>query len=335
MGNSVIESRKKDHVDFVVREGAQYSKSSGFDQYDFVHNSLPELAFDKINLSMKFFGKKLSAPMIITGMTGGYASAERINHDLASVAQKYGIAFGLGSQRAMIETPSLLKTFKVRDVAPDIPIIGNIGGVQLVKYGLDVVEKMLSVVDADALAIHLNPLQEIIQPEGDKDYRGVLKAIELVSEKLSLPVIVKETGAGIGTPVVERLHSAGVEWVDVSGSGGTSWSKVEYARSKNTNTVQGFDDWGNPTVECILECRDRFKIIASGGIRDGIAGAKAIAFGARMYGAAYPFIKAATESETRLDEVLSLFIKQTKICAYLTGSSDYEELRKAKLRMLA
>lgn len=320
------ESRKKDHVELVIRKGAQYEKTAGFERIDFIHDALPEISLDSVDLSTTFFGKKLSYPILITGMTGGYPDAEGINKALAKAAQENGFAFGVGSQRAMIEKPQLARTYVVRDVAPDIPLLSNIGAFQLKRYKPEQIESLVDAIKADALAVHLNPLQEVIQPEGDTDFSGVLDAIRRVCEYLPVPVLVKETGAGISQDVALRLKDAGVKYIDVSGSGGTSWSKVEYLRNGH---IPGFEDWGIPTAESIIQCRGILPMVASGGIRSGIEAAKSIALGADMCGAAYPFIKAYRSRE--LKTFIEVFKKQMRICAYLSGSRTVEELKKAKL----
>ncbi len=325
------ESRKKDHVELVIAKGAQYAKTSGFERVDFIHNALPEISLSSVDLSTKFLGKSIRYPLLITGMTGGYSDAEKINRGLAAAAQKHSIAFGVGSQRAMIEKPELAKTYKVRDVAPDIPLLANIGGFQLKKYSFGQIDSLVQTIEADALAVHLNPLQEVIQPEGDTDFTGVLGAISATCDKLSVPVLVKETGAGISQETAIKLKEAGAKWLDVSGAGGTSWSKVEYLRYLKNAGVHGFEDWGIPTVEAIIQCRGVLPLIASGGVRSGIDGAKAIALGADLCGAAYPFIKALRAKS--LEQSLGVFEKQMQICAYLTGSKTIEELKKAKMRI--
>ncbi len=329
---SQTESRKKDHVELVISKGAQYVKSAGFERVDFIHNALPEISLESVDLSTDFVGKKLRNPIIITGMTGGYSDAEAINKGLAKAAQEHGLAFGLGSQRAMIERPELVRTYKVRDVAPDVPLLANIGAFQLKKYSFEQVESLVQTVEADVLAVHLNALQEVIQPEGDVDFSGVLDVIASTCDKLSVPVLVKETGAGINQDVAIKLKGAGVEWLDVSGAGGTSWSQVEYLRYKAQCPVSGFENWGIPTFESIIQCRGVLPLVASGGVRSGIDGAKAIALGAELCGAAYPFIKAMRSK--KLDECLTTFEKQMKICAYLTGSRTIADLKKAKMIFL-
>ena len=320
------ESRKKDHVELVLEKNVQYSHSPGFERVKFVHNSLPELNYDEINLSTEFLGKKIKFPLLITGMTGGYKDAEKINRDLAKAAEGHKIALGIGSQRAMIEDSSLARTYNVRKYAPSIPILANIGGVQLTKYPLNKIRELVETIDADGLAVHLNPLQEMIQPEGDRDFKGVLNAIKKACEELGYPVIVKETGAGISAGVAMKLKHAGVSYIDVSGSGGTSWSKVEYYRGSNT---QGFQEWGLTTLESLNMCKGIVPLIASGGIRNGIDAAKGIALGAEISGAAYPFLQA--QKKGRTDKELEIWEEQLRIVCVLTGCKTHNELKHAKL----
>jgi len=320
------EKRKEEHVKIVLKKTTQYHKSAGFENVDFVHCALPEVDFSSVNLSTKFLGKKLNYPIMITAITGGYSGGGHINRQLAEIAEKYGLAMGLGSQRAMIENPNITETFAVRKLAPSIPIVANIGAIQLKQYSLRKVETLVSLIEADALAVHLNPLQEVIQPEGDKDFAGVLGAIRRLCNDIDVPVIVKETGTGISTEVAFKLKEAGVKYLDVAGSGGTSWSRVEYLRK---GPVKGFEEWGIPTVDSILMCRGVLPLIASGGVRNGIDAAKSIALGADIAGAAYPFLKALNEK--KIDEMIGEWEMQMKIAAFLTGSKDYEELKKAKL----
>lgn len=318
-----IRSRKQDHVESARKKDVEYTFSAGFSDVRFVHSSLPEMDFESVNCASSLFGKKVSAPIIIVGMTGGYADAERINLGLAAAAEKEGLAMGLGSQRAMIEKPELAATYKVRKNAPTIPLIGNIGACQLQKYGVKKVREMLDAVEADALAIHLNPLQEVVQPEGDSKFSGVLSQIGVFAKDLGLPVIVKETGAGISRETALALKKAGVKMVDVSGAGGTSWSKVEYLRSKEEAT---FADWGNPTCECVAACSDVVETIASGGVRSGLDAAKAIALGASFAGAALPFLKAKDAGAEA-----AKWKRDLRIAMLLTESKDIAALKKAKL----
>ena len=318
-----IRSRKKEHVESARNDEIEYSQSAGFSDVRFVHNSLPEMNLGDVDSRTTLFGKKMAAPLIIVGMTGGYQDAERINLALAAAAEKEGLAMGLGSQRAMLEKPELAPTYKVRKAAPSIPLIGNIGAVQLKKYGVKKMKAMLDTVEADALAIHLNPLQELVQPEGDNDFTGILEQIGIFAKELGLPIIVKETGAGISRDAAVLLKKAGVKMIDVSGAGGTSWSKVEYARSGEPPV---FADWGNPTCECIAACSEEAEVIASGGVRNGLHAAKAIALGASYAGAALPFLKADDPSK-----VAAAWKRDLKVAMLLSGSKNIAELKKAKL----
>lgn len=323
---SKTESRKKEHIEVVLNSDVQYSRGPGFDCIRFVHNPIPEIDLTSVELSCKFLGKTVRFPLIMEAMTGGYGDGGRINLALAEAAHEAGIAMGLGSQRAMLENPSVSGTFMVRKVAPDIPLLANIGAVQLKRYPVQEIEKLVTIVEADAIAVHLNSLQEVIQPEGDHDFSGVLAAIGRLCGKLHVPVLVKETGAGMSREAAIRLKDVGVSWIDVAGSGGTSWSKVEYARRGAT---PGFEEWGIPTVDSIRMCRGVLPLVASGGVRSGLDAAKAIALGADMAGAAYPFLKAYAEK--RLHEYIALWERQMRVASFLSGSRNYEQLKKAKL----
>ncbi|MEM4554892.1 MAG: type 2 isopentenyl-diphosphate Delta-isomerase [Candidatus Anstonellaceae archaeon] len=318
-----IKARKKEHVDAAMKRQVEYLTSSGFSDIRFVHNSLPELDFDAIDTTCQLFSKKLAAPIIISGMTGGYPHAKKINLSLAVAAEKEGVAFGLGSQRAMLEHPETAQTYKVRKVAPSIPIIGNIGACQLSFFEPAKVQEALDEVEADALAIHLNPLQEMVQPEGDRKFSGILAKIEQFCKEISLPIIVKETGAGISGQVAVDLKKVGVAMVDVSGAGGTSWSKVEYLRSKQRPT---FAEWGNPTSLCIAQCAGILPTIASGGLRSGLDAAKAIALGASFAAAALPFIKS---KNPQLE--IATWKQELATAMLLSGSKDLAALSKAKI----
>jgi isopentenyl-diphosphate delta-isomerase len=306
-----------------MKKDVEYGVAAGFGDVRFVHNSLPEMDAGDVDSGCSLFGKKMAAPLIIVGMTGGYPDAEGINLKLAAAAEKEGLAMGLGSQRAMIEKPELAATYKVRKAAPSIPLIGNIGGCQLKNYGVKKVRAMLDEVEADALAIHLNPLQEMCQPEGDKKFSGISPQIGVFAKDLGLPVIVKETGAGVSREVALQLKKTGVKMIDISGSGGTSWSKVEYLRSGERMT---FADWGNPTCECIASCSDVLEVIGSGGVRNGLDAAKAIALGASFAGAALPFLK-AKDAAAEAQE----WKREIKTAMLLSGSRNIAELKKAKL----
>jgi isopentenyl-diphosphate Delta-isomerase len=318
-----IKSRKRDHVEAARKHDVEYSVSAGFEDVRFVHQPLPEMAFDDIDTECRLFGKMLSAPFIILGMTGGYPGAAKINAKLAAAAEQEGLAFGLGSQRAMIERPSMAATYKVRKHAPTIPLLGNIGGCQLKQYGVKKVREALDAVEADALAIHLNPLQEVCQPEGDHDFSGILEQITIFCRDLGLPVIVKETGAGMSMEAAASLRQAGVAMADVSGAGGTSWSKVEYMRSGGAMV---FANWGNPTCISIAACSEIIETIGSGGVRNGLDAAKALALGASYAGAALPFLRARDPSAEA-----AAWKRDLKIAMLLSGSKSLWHLRRARL----
>jgi len=318
-----IRSRKRDHVESALGRDVEYAVQPGFSDVRFIHNSLPELDLEGINTSCEMFKKRLSAPLVVAAITGGYLEAGKINLSLAKACEKEQIAFSLGSQRAMIEKPGLAPTYKVRKVAPSIPLIGNIGGCQLEKYGVKKVRAALDDVGADALAIHLNPLQEICQPEGDTRFCGIADEIDVFVRDLGLPVIVKETGAGISHDCAVMLARAGVKMVDVAGAGGTSWSKEEYLRS-NREPVLG--EWGNPTCECIAACSEVLEVIGSGGVRSGLDCAKAIALGASYAGAALPFLRAKNPQAK-----IARWKDELRLVMLLTGSKDAASLKQAKL----
>ncbi len=318
-----IRSRKKDHVESAMGQQVEYASGAGFEDVRFVHNSLPEMDLGDADAMCHLFGKTLSAPLIISGMTGGYQGAEAINLRLAAAAEREGLALGLGSQRAMIERPDLAATYKVRKAAPSVPLIGNIGGCQLASYGVKKVRAALDEVEADALAVHLNPLQEVCQPEGDSRFSGILSQIGMFAKELGLPIIVKETGAGISREAALLLKKAGVKMADVSGAGGTSWSRMEYLRSGKPSV---FAEWGNPTCECIAACSPAIETIASGGVRSGLDAAKAIALGASFAGAALPFLKAKDPSAEAAD-----WKRDLKVAMLLSGSRNVAQLKKTKL----
>ncbi|MFH1199947.1 MAG: type 2 isopentenyl-diphosphate Delta-isomerase [Candidatus Micrarchaeota archaeon] len=333
--NPRTEKRKADHVRIALAKDIEYmTKSSGFDAVEFVHYSLPEMGFEDIGVSCNFLGKKFRAPFLISSMTGGYADAEKINKDLAAACEKTGIGLGLGSQRAMLEDASLKKTFFVRDVAPNVFLGANIGAVQLRDYGAKKIESVVAAVEADALFVHLNPLQEAVQPEGDRNWKGCLKAIESACDVISVPVIAKETGAGVNGVVAKELVAAGVKAIDVSGAGGTSWSAIELYR-KGAAAGKAFWDWGNPTVECLKECASAVNVplIASGGIRCGLDAAKSIRLGASLASAALPFIKAQQAGgEKAVEAEIRRFTDELKMAMFLTRSRGLSQLRNAALR---
>lgn len=327
---SVIKKRKASHIDIVLRHAVtNIRKTTGLEDVKMIYCALPELDYDKINTTTQFFKKKLSAPFIIDSITGGFRGAIEINKGLAAAAEKAGIGFALGSQRAMIQDSSLKDTYYVRDVAPTIPIIGNIGAVNLREKGtIAKVEGALKDIDADALYIHINALQEVIQPEGDKNFEGCLAAIAETCRAVDVPVIVKEVGAGISGGVARKLDRAGVAAINVAGAGGTSWSRVELKRGDGR--LQRFADSGLPTVLALVDTlrNTRKPVIASGGVRNGVDVAKSIALGASWAAAALPFLQAWDKG--KLDETITLWKDELRVTMFMVGAADIQQLRQKK-----
>lgn len=335
-----ITSRKDQHLDVILAGKARHGLETGFAEVRFVHEALPDLDHGKIDLGTDFFGRRLKAPLLISSMTGGPARAEAINARLAEAAQHLGIALAVGSQRAALETdgaPGLDMALRLR--APDTPILANIGAAQLTRgFGVDEARRVLDMIAADALIVHLNPLQEACQPEGDRDWWGVGAALEALVKALDAPVVVKETGAGLSAATARRLHDMGVAALDVAGAGGSNWATVEGERSTldgDKAHAAAFSDWGIPTARAIAEVRaacPRALIIGSGGIRDGVDAAKAIRLGADMVGQAAGVLAAATVSSEAVVEHFQILIRQMRTVCLCTGSANLTALRKAALQ---
>ncbi|MAO64738.1 MAG: type 2 isopentenyl-diphosphate Delta-isomerase [Balneola sp.] len=335
-----IRDRKKDHVELTVGDKTQYQHPTGFEQYRFIHNALPEVSFDSVNTEASFLDRSFSFPLFISSMTGGYADAGPVNAVIAEFCQQENLPFGVGSQRAMLEDESLTETFSiVRKKAPDAFICANIGGAQLIGgLSSDKLNRLIDSIEANAVIVHLNPLQELMQPEGDRDFKGILDGIEQLVTDAGLPVIVKETGAGISEHTARRLLNVGIHVIDVAGSGGTSWAKVENSRRSNTNASHQFNDWGNPTVECILELSKlewerSFEIIASGGIRSAFDIAKSLCLGAHFTASAQPIIKAVVnEGYEGLSQLYGQWQKDLKTILTLLGCERVSELNRSHLK---
>jgi isopentenyl-diphosphate delta-isomerase len=332
MAKSTTQDRKSSHLKICSAEDVEFKgKRAGFEDIDFVHCALPELDLGKIDISCSIFGKKLSAPFIIESITGGSAEAKEINRSLAEAAQQTGVAMGLGSQRAMIENPALADTYNVRDVAPDIFLFGNIGIAQIREYDITKIQEAVERVKADALFVHMNALQEAIQPEGNRNFENCLSSLQKLSSQLKIPVIAKETGAGISRDVALLLKDSGVKGIDVAGAGGTSWGAVELMR--NPGAHDSFWEWGIPTALSIVEVASvsKLPVIASGGIRSGVDAAKAIALGADYAGAALPFLKSSKKGSKQVVEELERWKEQLKTCMFLTGSKNISSLVNSQL----
>jgi len=336
----MIDERKLDHIRVCLDDEVEAVAGTGFRDVLMVHEALPELDMSRVGLGTEFLGHELSAPIVIAGMTGGHDEAKEINRNLAVAAQETGVALGIGSQRAALEDPDLAHTYSVvADEAPDVLRIGNLGGSQLVRgYGVEEAAEAVEMIDAGALAVHLNFMQEAVQPEGETDARGLLDEIESLCSELSVPVVVKETGAGVSMETAERLVEAGVEAIDVSGLGGTSWSAVELHRAEESDDASAvelgtvFSEWGIPTVQSIVECSGRgVEVMASGGVRSGLDAAKSLALGADVAGAALPFLSPANEGVEETKEVLELWMEEMRVATFLTGRGDVEDLKNARL----
>ncbi len=337
---SKISTRKADHVELVATEDVSYRDiRTGFDLLRFEHNALPELSLDDVDSSTTFLGKPLDAPILISSMTGGYAEAEKINAALARTAKQFGLAIGIGSARQALESKQYHKSFSVvRKEHPHGLIFTNIGGAEIAalhaKGKITSLKKIIDLVKADGIIVHLNPLQELMQPEGSRDFRGVLSAIDALCHQFRIPVIVKEVGAGISRATAERLINVGVRVIDVAGSGGTSWSGVEILRQKKNEraALDPFWDWGIPTVEALRAVKElkqtmTFGLIASGGIRSGVDIAKSITLGADLAGIAQPLMKAFYEGgEELLVDYVTTLIMQLKTAMLLTGSKTIGDL---------
>ncbi|MDP1715971.1 MAG: type 2 isopentenyl-diphosphate Delta-isomerase [Anaerolineales bacterium] len=328
-----IDQRKADHIKINLEQDVRSALTSGLEKYHFIHEALPELDLNRLDTSLSLFGKKLHSPILISSMTGGTSAAETINLRLAEAAQECGIAMGVGSQRAAIEHPELAKTFQVRKVAPDILLFANLGTVQLnYGYGIDQCRKAVEMIQADALILHLNPLQEAVQDAGDTNWVGLAKKIEEVCKKLEMPVIAKEVGWGISERSAKLLADCGVSAIDVAGAGGTSWSQVEMHRAPDEFTRQlaaTFVGWGIPTAESILNVKrvlPNMTVFASGGIKDGLDIAKCIALGATLGGMAGQFLKAASVSTEQAIEMMKLTKRQIEVTMFAAGVGTLEGL---------
>jgi isopentenyl-diphosphate delta-isomerase len=346
-------SRKQQHVNISLTKDVSFrTKSSGFDRWDFLHNALPELNLSDIDTSTVFLGKKITLPFIISGMTGGYAKAKRINWQLAEVCAQKKIALGVGSQRQASEDVRYHRSYSVvREIASDIPIFGNIGAAEVAKLrDISPIIRLIDLIQADGFAVHLNPLQELLQPEGDTNFRGVLNGIELLAKSLPVPIIVKEIGAGISANVARRLIDVGVKIIDIAGAGGTSWAGVEIVRRneegektwgnvkrkkvvKNLN-AEIFWDWGIPTVDalksvcCLKSASPSLKVIASGGISSGIDCAKSIALGADFAASAMSMLQALASGGTKaVLRLINQWEWELKSTMFLTGSRSIADLQ--------
>ncbi|WP_018663031.1 type 2 isopentenyl-diphosphate Delta-isomerase [Heyndrickxia acidiproducens] len=335
MGDSPISNRKADHIRVVLEEDvAGRQTTTGFEHYHFEHQALPELDFNEISIQAEFLDKPLKAPFLISSMTGGTAQARVINRNLAAVAEERGWAFALGSTRAALESPEQAYTFQVRDVAPNIPVLANLGAVQLnYGYGTEECLRIIELTGADALILHFNSLQEVFQQGGNTNFKDLMGKIETICKKLPVPVGAKEVGWGINGQLAEKLFSLGISFVDVAGSGGTSWSQVEKYLTTDPlkkAAAETFAGWGNPTAACITGARSlgvTGPLIASGGMKNGLDAAKAIALGADLTGFGRKLLAKAVDSTAALHRTFEQTELELKIAMFGIGAKDLQALR--------
>lgn len=336
---NLTEQRKEEHIRINLEENVQFPRlTTGLERYRFMHEALPELNIADIDISTSFLGRPLSSPLFVSSMTGGTSMAEKINFTLAEACQELNIAMGVGSQRAALEDEALAASFKVRSFAPDVMMFANIGAVQLnYGYGIDECRRAIDMFEANALILHFNVLQEAVQPEGDDNFAGLIDKVAEVCSVLDVPVIAKEVGWGFSPRSAKLLAEAGVSAIDVAGSGGTSWSEVEYHRAPDAfhaQVARSFADWGIPTadsIQYVKEAAPNMPILASGGLRDGIDVAKCVALGSTLAGMAGPFLKAAIDSVDAVIEFVRIINAQLTIAMLSAGASNIEALSNTPL----
>jgi isopentenyl-diphosphate delta-isomerase len=332
-----IEGRKADHLRICLEDDVEgRGITAGFERLRFVHQALPEIDLRDVDTSLTLWGKRLGVPLLISSMTGGTAQAEGINRNLALAAQEAGLAMGVGSQRAALQDPALAASYKALQYAPDILLFANVGAVQLnYSYGVEECRRAVDMIEADALFLHLNPLQEAVQPEGDTNFRGLADRIAQVCREVGVPVIAKEVGWGISADAASMLWDAGVAAIDVAGAGGTSWSQVEAKRISNEVgrlVAEAFASWGIPTADSLRMVREAgvpagCKLFASGGVRNGLDVAKSVALGADLAGMARPFLKAAALSPETVVELVQVIREELRIAMFCVGAASLDELR--------
>jgi isopentenyl-diphosphate delta-isomerase len=330
----ITSSRKRDHL-VICTEMPVEKGNSGLNDIRLVHNALPECDLSAVDTTSRFLNERLASPLFIAGMTGGHPDTIDVNRRFARAAEHFGIGMGVGSQRAALENPDLEDTFSiVRDEAPHAFLCGNLGIIQLRDHGIEWADRAVEMIDAQALCVHLNPLQEAIQPEGDHDARGCLSALQHLCSEVSYPVIVKETGSGISAGTAKTLWAAGVSAIDIGGMGGTSWAAVECARTKDYDRIllgEHFQEWGIPTIVSLYEVvHTGGPVIATGGLRTGTDIAKAVALGASLCGMALPLLRAAMKGEETLFGTIDTLQRQLEVAMFLTGSATISDLMRVR-----
>lgn len=332
---SETESRKFDHVNICLRMPVEFRKGNGFERVE-LKGTKGKISKDRIDMSREFLGFPFRYPLFIEAMTGGFPEAEKINRNLARAAEDLGIGMGVGSQRAMIEDPGLTHTYQVRDVAPNIFLLGNIGAMQFSEFPIGQIRKAIEDIGANGLAVHINPAQEAVQPEGRFDWKAVFSDMESLCKSLGYPVVAKEVGCGISGETAERLEKSGVKAIDVAGAGGTSWVRVEGYRAKTEekrSLAEKYNEWGIPTMESLKQClfSTNLPVIASGGMRTGKDCAKALAMGAKLVGFALPLLKPATKGSESVKKFLEKIIDEMKSEMSRLGARDLEELGRVEI----
>ena len=328
-----IAERKAEHLSLCIDEDVEHRGDTLLSEVHLLHEALPEISCNDVDLVVSWCGRTLQAPLVIAGMTGGTTEAGVVNRALASAAQKHGLGFGVGSQRVMLRDPSAVDSFRVRDVAPDVLLLANLGAVQARDTGDCEIVDLVGAIGADALCVHLNPAQELVQDGGDRDFRGCLERIAELTVTLPVPVIAKETGCGLSPRTLARLHAAGVSWVDVSGAGGTSWTGVEALRGSDRQRSLGrtLREWGIPTAASVFYARrEGLRVLASGGMRSALDIVTALALGADGVAMALPFLRAyAAGGESELAQSIDRLLEGVRSVFVLTGSRNVAELRDA------
>ena len=337
--DTIISKRKDDHIRINLEEDVNSRLSTGLENYQLIHQALPEISLADVDMSKVLFGKVLPVPLLVSSMTGGSKQTDQINRILATAAQEVGCCMSVGSQRAAIENPDVQYTYQVRKYAPDILLFANLGAVQLnYGYGIDECQKAVDMIEADGLILHLNPLQEALQLEGNTNFSGLTNKITAIKKALNVPLIVKEVGWGISKQTARLLFEAGVDAIDVAGGGGTSWSQVEMHRITDTyraQTARAFAHWGIPTAVSIQNARsvnEHWPIFASGGLRTGIDITKCLALGAALGGMAGIFLKAANQSLDTTVNVMKMIGDQIRIAMFASGAKNLDALNRDKLQ---
>lgn len=330
-----INVRKTEHIRLCLTENVEgVNKSTGLEGISFIHNALPEINFNDIQLDTHFLNKKIAAPFLVSSMTGGSGLATEINQNLAIAAEQKGWAIALGSTRALLESTAHEESFLIRKHAPTVPLIANLGAVQLnYGYGAKECQRIVDMTEADSLVLHLNSLQEVVQDGGDLNFADLLPKIEEVCQTLTVPVGVKEVGFGIDGTIAKKLYEAGIAYIDVAGAGGTSWSQVEKLRSEDPlrkAAAEAFNSWGLPTKDCIVSVRSQLQdapIVASGGMKTGLDAAKAITIGANVIGFARSLLQSATESSEAVVQTMSQIELELKMAMFGVGAQTIDDLR--------